>query len=81
MNYVTQCTAAEELKRGITRLASAGLGDMLRLPVHDEVILECDTANADDVLRLAQQVLREDNRFKVSVPWEGVIMPVRWAKS
>src|SRR5277367_937304 len=80
LNYKVQATAAEELKRAITRLASAGLGDMLRLPVHDEVILECPEADAEDVLRLVQDTVREDHRFAVSIPWSGEIMPVRWSK-
>lgn len=81
MNYVTQSTAAEELKRGITRLASAGFSDMLRLPVHDEVILECPADDADEVLKSAQEVLREDHRYLVSIPWEGAVMRERWVKS
>lgn len=79
-NYVTQATAAEELKRAMIRLASAGLGDMLRLPVHDEVIMECDVSQAEEVLHLVEDTVREDSRFKVSIPWEGAILPTRWAK-
>jgi DNA polymerase I len=80
VNYVCQATAAEELKRAMTRLASAGLGDMLRLPVHDEVIMECPVDDASEVLKLVENTVREDDRFRVSIPWEGAILPTRWIK-
>jgi DNA polymerase-1 len=80
-NYICQATAAEELKRAITRLASAGLGDTFRLPVHDEVICECPAEDAPEVLKLIEATVREDHRFAVSIPWEGSIMETRWAKN
>jgi DNA polymerase-1 len=79
-NYAVQATAAEELKRAMVRLASAGFGDMMRLPVHDEIILECPVDDADEILSTVLDVVREDDRYKVSVPWDGTVMPERWAK-
>jgi DNA polymerase I len=81
MNYAVQATAAEELKRAIIRLASAGLGDMFRLPVHDEVIMEVPADDAPEILKLIQDTVREDHRFAVSIPWEGSCMYERWSKT
>lgn len=81
LNYLVQATAAEELKRAITRLGSAGFAENLRLPVHDEVILEVKADEADDALKRILDVVREDHRYAVSVPWDGAVMRERWVKS
>lgn len=47
-NYAIQGTAGEVFKRQLVRLAAAGFGDSLLLPVHDEIIAEVDDDSADE---------------------------------
>lgn len=59
-NYLVQGSAADVLKRRMVAVDQAGLGAYLRLPVHDELMLEVpseDVADASHVLREAMQDL------------------------
>ncbi len=80
VNYLIQSTAAECLKKGILDLDAAGLGDYLRLPVHDEILLECPAAKAESVLRLVESTLTDRDTYLVPLTWSGQIMTDRWTK-
>lgn len=80
-DYMIQGSAADLMKRGGIDLAAAGLGDMLRLSIHDEWLLECPAADAADVLRTAQQVLTNRTDFRVPLTWSGSILTERWVKT
>jgi DNA polymerase-1 len=80
VNFSIQGEAAEALKRGILDLDAAGLGDCLRLPVHDEVVLEVPEGEAEDALRLVEKTLTDREQYRVPLTWSGSIMPARWIK-
>ncbi|WP_229398120.1 DNA polymerase [Micromonospora okii] len=50
-NYVVQSTARDLLAQAIADIFAAGLGDHLLLPVHDELIAQAPTADAEEVIR------------------------------
>jgi DNA polymerase I len=79
-NAKIQGHAAEILKQGLLDLDAAGLGEALLLPIHDEVILEVKTEDAEEVLRLASSVLTNRDSYLVPLTWSGKIMPERWRK-
>lgn len=60
-NYVTQGTAALVLKRGMLRLFQHGLGEWLRLPVHDEVILDVPDEHVEQAAHDLPRILTDRN--------------------
>lgn len=50
-NAVTQSTARDLLAQAIVRLHDAGLGEVLLMPVHDEIVAQADEREAQDVVR------------------------------
>ena len=81
LNTQIQANAAIVLKRGIINLDAAGMGDMLRLPVHDELLLECEASMAAEVLREAERILTDTESFQVPITWSGSILTERWVKT
>ena len=82
VNYRVQAEAAECLKRAGVALASAGFQDMMRLFVHDEVILEVPASEAESVLMAVTEVLTNANpHYSVPITWDGNIMRERWVKT
>lgn len=81
LNTQIQGNAAIVLKRGIINLDAAGMGEFLRLPVHDEILLEAEASIAADVLREAERILTDNESFRVPITWSGSIMEERWVKS
>lgn len=81
VDYRIQGSAAELLKYGGVKLDAAGLGDFLRLSIHDEWLLECPAADAAEVLREATAVLTDRDSFRVPITWSGSILTERWVKS
>jgi DNA polymerase-1 len=49
-NYVVQSTARDLLAQAIVDVFSAGLGDYLLLPVHDELIAQAPAESAQEVI-------------------------------
>jgi DNA polymerase I len=80
LNAKVQGTAAEYLKRCVIELDSAGLGEYLRLTVHDEVIAEAPVDIADDVCREISEIMSNRTDYLVPITAAGKVMPVRWAK-
>lgn len=56
-NYVVQSTARDLLAQAIVDVFDAGLGDHLLLPVHDELIGQAATADAEEVIREIGRVM------------------------
>jgi DNA polymerase-1 len=81
LNTQIQANAAIVLKRGIINLDAGGLGEFLRLPVHDELLLEAPVAMAADVLREAERILTDRESFRVPITWSGSILTERWVKT
>jgi DNA polymerase-1 len=46
-NYVIQGSAAVIFKRGLVRLDMAGYGDVMVLPVHDEIVLDIEEGDVE----------------------------------
>jgi DNA polymerase-1 len=44
-NYTIQSVAADIMKKNVIALDAAGLGDALRIPVHDEIIVDVDPSD------------------------------------
>jgi DNA polymerase-1 len=80
-NYLMQGSAAEILKRGVIALDAHGFGPFLRLPVHDEIIMECPAAEAQDVLAEAERILTDRDNYAVPLTWSGSILADRWRKT
>lgn len=59
-NYVVQSTARDVLAQAIVDLFDAGLGDHLLLPVHDELVAQAPTADAEEVVREIGRVMDGD---------------------
>lgn len=81
LNYMIQGSAAEILKRGLLALEAAGLGPCLRLPVHDEVLMEAPEDMAAEVLREAEKILTDRESFAVPITWSGSVLENRWVKT
>ena len=62
LNYVIQSTARDVLAQAIVDLFDAGLGDHLRLPIHDEILAEAPAADAEEVAREIGRVMSVDFR-------------------
>jgi DNA polymerase-1 len=81
IDYKVQGTAAECLKLAALNVDAAGYGDLLRLPVHDELILEVPAGDAGAVLHEVTQILTTTTAgFRVPVTWSGSVMSERWVK-
>ena len=79
VNFTIQGMAAEIFKTKLLELDAAGLGDALRLPVHDEVIIEVDDADVPDAVQTLRDVMN-DNEI-LSVPFTaGVAQGKSWGK-
>jgi len=81
IDYEIQSSAAENLKRGAIACDAAGIGEFLRLPVHDELLLACPKHLARDVLHAAQEVLTDRSNYRLPLTWSGEILPGRWVKT
>jgi DNA polymerase-1 len=79
-NYLIQGTCAEFLKECLVRIDSAGLGDALCLPVHDEVILEVPVEQAEEARRTLQECMTDYRSYLTPMTAEAKIMTERWAK-
>lgn len=59
-NYVVQSTARDLLAQAIVDLFDKGLGDHLLLPVHDELLAQAPTGEAEEVIREIGRVMESD---------------------
>jgi DNA polymerase-1 len=59
-NYVVQSTARDILGQAIVDLFDAGMGDYLLLPVHDELVAQAPTADAEEVVREIGRIMDGD---------------------
>jgi DNA polymerase-1 len=81
INYRLQAEAADVLKVGTVEVDQGGYGDLMRLLVHDELILEAPVKDAPDVLHGVTQILNDCTHYRVPIPWEGKILTERWKKT
>ncbi len=79
INYMIQSHAAEILKRGICDLELAGLGPYLRLPVHDELVLEVPASQEAEVMHTLKTTLDAVGKdYLVPLTWGPDVMRERW---
>lgn len=81
VDYTIQGSAAEILKQGAVRVDAAGYGSLLRLPIHDELLLEVAAADAADVLHDVTRILTDREHYAVPLTWSGGILDTRWVKT
>lgn len=58
-NYVVQSTARDVMARAMLRLEDAGLGEHLLLPIHDQMLAQFPSADAEEGARVIGEVMRE----------------------
>lgn len=70
VNYRDQGSAGEVLKLKACELVNAGLGDFIRLPVHDEFIFEVPDEDVGEVTAEIERVMPEHQLFRVPLTVE-----------
>ena len=56
-NYLIQGGAAEVFKSNLIKLDQADLTELLIVPVHDEIVLNCPRDQVDEIMRTVQQCM------------------------
>lgn len=79
-NTLLQGHAAEYMKLCLIRIDAAGLGDALRMVIHDEAILEVPKEDAADVLRVVTECMTDRENYRVPITADGNVMTERWTK-
>lgn len=80
LNALIQGHAAEYMKKCLLNLDAAGLLEEMRLPIHDECILEVPAEEAQERLRLIEECMTDRINYRVPITAGGKIMETRWAK-
>lgn len=57
VNYAIQSSAADVFKRNLVKLDSAGLGELLVVPVHDEIILDVPKGDFAEVAQITKDCM------------------------
>lgn len=80
LNYLLQGTCAEVLKHALVVMHRSDLAEGLRLPIHDEVLLEVPAEDARDCARLAVQMMTEASEEVIGrpIPASGRVLGDRW---
>lgn len=78
-NYLIQGMAAELFKLKLCELDAAGLGHLMILPVHDEVILEVPTEDVPDVAATLTSVMNDTSMLAVPIT-ASVSVGERWGQ-
>jgi len=79
-NALIQGHAAEYFKGTLINLSAAGLGEYMRLPIHDECLLEVPIAEAKDILHVVEECMSDKTNYRVPITAGGNIMEDRWRK-
>ena len=80
-DYLVQGTAAQIMKRGGVELRNRGLGDYLRLSVHDEWVAMCPREYGQDVLRVMTETLTDTQNWALPITWSGTVIDGNWRKT
>jgi len=81
LNYLIQGEAARYMKLCLSNMDAAGLTDWMRLPVHDEIILEVPVEHAEEALRVVQDCMTDRTTYRVPLTAGGKILTERWQKA
>lgn len=79
-NYLLQGHAAEILKDAIVRMDSAGLAEMMILPVHDEIILSAPEKDLKDIMQTVQATMSVMEGYAVPMPADPEGPLYRWGQ-
>lgn len=79
VNYQIQSAARDVLAAGITNIHKAGLGGMLRLVVHDEVIMSVNPREAKEIQREVERCMNT-TLLGVPITTESELKGIRWSK-
>jgi DNA polymerase-1 len=77
VNFTIQGMAAEILKMKLLELDAAGLGDYLRLPIHDEILLEVPDEDLNDAACTLRDVMNDSEMLSVPLT-SGLDAAKRW---
>ena len=81
INRITQGHAAEVLKMAGLRAEDAGLGQYMRIPVHDEFLLEVPIEDAEDIKIELQRSMEDLTSYRVPLYAHADIIGKRWKKT
>ena len=82
VDYEVQGSAAELMKVGGIALDAAGLGEFLRLSLHDEWLMEAPEHQASDILAEATRILTQAcSGLSIPITWSGQVLDGRWEKT
>lgn len=65
VNYMLQGHAAEYFKKSLVELDAAGYGNVMLLPVHDEIILDLPATDAPEALERVPRIMQNTNDYAV----------------
>jgi DNA polymerase-1 len=65
VNYLIQGGAAEVFKNNLVKLDQADLTEMLIVPVHDEIVLQCPRKDVEEVKQLVQKCMTTTENWAV----------------
>lgn len=64
-NYLIQASAAEVFKQNLIKLDQADLTELLIVPVHDEIVLNCPKDNVEEIKHIVQQCMTTTEGWEV----------------
>jgi DNA polymerase I len=64
-NYLIQASAAEIFKQNLIKLDQADLTELLIVPVHDEIVLNCPKDSVEEVKHIVQQCMTTRDGWEV----------------
>jgi len=64
-NYLVQSSAAEVFKTNLIKLDQADLTEMLIVPVHDEIVLQCPREDVDEVRDIVKKCMTTSDGWSV----------------
>lgn len=76
-NYLVQSTGRELLGDAMIALEDEGWGEALWLPVHDELILEVDEADAEEAIKVLEQAMHAE-LLGIELTATAKIIGTRW---
>jgi DNA polymerase-1 len=65
LNYVTQGEAGDVLKRKMVELSMTDAGKHMLLPIHDEILFEMPSEDAEEIKRIIEETMPENEAFDV----------------
>jgi DNA polymerase I len=78
-NYAIQSAARDVFAAGINKLHKAGLGDRLRLVVHDEIVLSIDPRDEREVMSIVHKAMGTTLKG-IPITTEAAVKGERWQK-